>query len=350
MTKVLDVKGLLAATAETTDAERTTADDIRRLGDKFRVGVPSWALSSSAPVKRQYLPNIRELRTTAAERADPIGDHRHKKCEGLIHRYRDRALLMPTHNCAVYCRFCFRRHEVGKAAAMSEAELDRAFAYLAANEQIKEVILTGGDPLLLGARPLEAIIRRLELIKHIQVLRIHSRLPVAVPDALTAAKLRVLGRCPLPLYVVIHCNHGDELTAAALAALAALRRSGAVLLAQTVLLKGVNDELAALEGLFRLLVRNRVLPYYLHHPDLAEGTSHFRLGIKRGRQLAAELRRRVSGLCRPQYVLDIPGGFGKVPISPSHIRRRKNGWLLTDLDGETHFYGESAADNSPSRR
>ena len=331
--KVLsDVKGLTSDEGE--------GEVLRRVAAKFKIGVPNWALNASAAVRRQYLPSAEELRTTPAERADPIGDDPHQKCEGLIHRYPDRALLMPTHSCAVYCRFCFRRSKVGKTAALSERRLAAAFAYLERHRRIREVILSGGDPLLLPASGLEKIFHRLKRIKHIRLLRIHTRIPVAVPRALSPMKLRAIDAVGLPVYAVIHCNHAAELHAETLTAIAALKRVCAGVLAQTVLLKGVNDDADTLEALLRRLVENGVLPYYLHHPDLAEGTSHFRVGIARGRALMAELTRRLSGLCRPQYVLDIPGGFGKVPISPQYINRNKNGWWLTDCRGGTHFYSE----------
>ena len=285
------------------------------------------------PIARQYLPDARELARTPEERDDPIGDDARSPLPGLVHRYPDRVLLMPTTACPVYCRFCFRRERVGHGATtMSAGEIDAALAYISARPEIREAILTGGDPMILSPRRLGDILRRIAAIETVEVLRIHSRVPVADPDRIDGPLVAAL-RQRVPVYVAIHCNHPREIDREAARAIAALVDAGVPLLGQTVLLKGVNDDPDTLEALFRALVRHRVRPYYLHHPDLAPGTAHFRLSIGEGQALMRALRGRISGLCQPTYVIDIPGGYGKVPIGPSF---RDGDGALRDWQGSVH--------------
>ena len=282
------------------------------------------------PIARQFVPDIRELTTTPEERADPIGDDAHSPCEGLVHRYPDRVLLKLVQVCAVYCRFCFRRETVGpgKASPLSPEALDAALAYIAARPAIWEVILTGGDPLTLSPRRLTALATRLAAIPHVRILRVHTRLPIVAPDQVGSDLVAALKASGKTLYVAIHANHPRELTQAAREACDRLVAAGACLVSQTVLLRGVNDDVATLAALMRAFVEARIQPYYLHHPDLAPGTAHFRLTIAEGQQLVRALRGHLSGLCQPHYVLDIPGGHGKAPIGP--------GFVATDADGVTH--------------
>ena len=240
---------------------------------------------------------------------------------------------MPTTACPVYCRFCFRRERVGHGATtMSAGEIDQALAYISARPEIREAILTGGDPMILSPRRLGDILRRIAAIETVEVLRVHSRVPVADPDRIDGPLVAAL-RQRVPVYVAIHCNHPREIDREAARAIAALVDAGVPLLGQTVLLKGVNDDPDTLEALFRALVRHRVRPYYLHHPDLAPGTAHFRLSIGDGQALMRALRGRISGLCQPTYVIDIPGGHGKVPIGPSF---RDGDGALRDWQGSVH--------------
>lgn len=285
------------------------------------------------PVARQYLPDMRELARTPEERDDPIGDDARSPLPGLVHRYPDRVLLMPTTACPVYCRFCFRRERVGHGATtMSAGEIDEALAYISARPEIREAILTGGDPMILSPRRLGDLLRRIAAIETVELLRIHSRVPVADPGRIDGPAVAAL-RQRVPVYVAIHCNHPREIDGEAARAIAALADAGVPLLGQTVLLKGVNDDADTLEELFRALVRHRVRPYYLHHPDLAPGTAHFRLSIGEGQALMRTLRGRISGLCQPTYVIDIPGGYGKVPIGPSF---RDEDGALRDWRGSVH--------------
>jgi lysine 2,3-aminomutase len=292
------------------------------------------------PITRQFLPDTRELTPVPGELADPIGDAAHSPVEGIVHRYPDRVLLKLLAACPVYCRFCFRRETVGEGeAALSPAAIDRALAYIAERPGIWEVILTGGDPLALSPRRLAALARRLDTIPHVKILRVHTRMPVAVPDRIDAALIEALKASGKTVYVALHANHPRELTPAACAACDRLIDAGIPMLGQTVLLRGVNDDVQTLATLMRAFVEARVKPYYLHHPDLAPGTAHFRLSIEEGQRLVAGLLGRVSGLCQPIYVLDIPGGFGKTPIGPNRLRPGKAGTIeIEDWRGNPHAY------------
>ena len=290
------------------------------------------------PIFRQYVPSVEERTVRDDELADPIGDTPHQKVKGVIHRYPDRLLLTPTHTCQVYCRFCFRREKVGSALTLTKAELDAAYRYIDAHNEVHEVILTGGDPLVLSDRRLGEIIARLSAIPHITVLRIHTRVPLAQPERITSDLLKAL-KTKLALYMVIHVNHAAELSPAVCKSLARLVKSGVPLLSQSVLLKGVNNDASVLETLFRALIANRVTPYYLHHPDRAEGTSHFRVSVAEGQTIMRALRGRLSGLAQPTYVLDIPGGFGKVPVGPDFLKEEAPGqYEIAGPDGRQHRY------------
>ena len=271
------------------------------------------------PIAKQFLPDIRELEQQPEENADPIGDDAHSPVEGVVHRYPDRVLLKLVNACAVYCRFCFRREMVGPGrGGLSRAALDAALDYIAATPQIWEVILTGGDPLVLSPRRLKAVITRLAAIDHVKVIRVHTRLPTVAPEKITPALVKAL-RTDKATFVVLHANHARELTDAARTACARLIDAGIPMLSQSVLLRGVNDDADTLGQLMRALVECRIKPYYLHHADLAPGTAHFRTTITEGRALMRTLHGRTSGLCQPSYVLDIPGGHGKAPIGPVYL-------------------------------
>jgi lysine 2,3-aminomutase len=291
----------------------------------------------SDPIARQFVPEPAELITTPEERADPIGDETHSPVPGIVHRYPDRVLLMPTRVCAVYCRFCFRREQVGKAGALSEGELARALDYVRQRPAIWEVILTGGDPLVLSPRRLKDLVAALDAIPHLGVIRLHTRVPAVDPGRVTAALVRAL-RAQKAVWVVLHADHPRELTEEARSACPRLIDAGIPMLAQSVLLKGINDDAETLTALLRRLVAWRIKPYYLHHADLARGTGHFRTTLDEGRAVMRQLRGRVSGLCQPAYVLDIPGGFGKVPVGPCHARKEGHGWVVEDIAGRLHAY------------
>lgn len=315
-------------------------DALTPVTEQFRLRVQPDMAMQEPGIARQFVPSLAELLIRAEELADPIGDHAHAPAPGLTHRYPDRVILHATQTCEVYCRFCFRRETVGNEGHLPEADLDAALAYIAHTPAVWEVILTGGDPMVLSPRRLQSLIARLSAIPHVEVIRFHTRVPVVAPARITQALLEALQTRPA-VYVVVHTNHPAELTPDACAALARLSAAGIPLLSQSVLLKGVNDDAATLEALFRGLIRNKVKPYYLHHADLAKGTSHFRTTVAHGQALMAALRGRLSGICLPTYVLDIPGGHGKVPIGPAYLTPDENAYVVEDPKGNHHIYADS---------
>jgi lysine 2,3-aminomutase len=296
------------------------------------------------PIARQFVPDPAELDQQAEELADPIGDDVHSPVEAIVHRYPDRVLLKLNAVCAVYCRFCFRREKVGpgKTKTLSGATLKRALDYIGGHREIWEVIITGGDPLVLSARRLRGVMKVLCAIDHVKVVRIHTRVPVAAPERITPEMVRAIKAEGKAVYVAVHANHALELTPAARRAIARMADAGLVLLGQSVLVAGVNDTAEALGNLMRALVECRIKPYYLHHGDLAPGTAHLRTDIASGQQLVRALRGRLSGLCQPTYVLDIPGGHGKSPIGPSYLSRTGVGGgehiVVEDFNGRRHAY------------
>lgn len=313
---------------------------------RYRVTVSDYledlmAGKEDGPLARQYRPDIRELDDHSAEQNDPIGDEKHSPVSGIVHRYDNRILLKPLELCAVYCRFCFRRASVGQPdhGILSEDKLQNAFNYIRDKEKVREVILTGGDPLILSPRRLQPILETLDEIDHVKILRIHTRLPVADPSRITDSLLNALSATDKPLYIVIHINHAAELVPEVLRAFSQLRKAGGILLSQSVLLKDVNDSVEALADLFQGLAENGIKPYYLHHPDLAPGTGHFRVTPETGQALIESVRKKISGLAMPLYVLDIPGGFGKVPIQNSQLEKTDEGlYRVRDQYGCIHSY------------
>jgi lysine 2,3-aminomutase len=297
-------------------AKATDLADLERVAARYAIAVtPDIAglidtENPDDPIARQFIPNALELVSAPGENADPIGDDAHSPVPGIVHRYPDRVLFKLVHVCAVYCRFCFRREMVGpgKAAALPEAAYREALDYIRARTDIWEVILTGGDPLMLSPRRLAEIMADLAAVDHVRIVRIHTRVPVAAPARIDA---------------------------------------GIPLVSQTVLLRGVNDDAKVLEALMRAFVENRIKPYYLHHGDLAPGTAHLRTTIAEGQELMRGLRGRVSGLCQPEYVLDIPGGHGKAPIGPNYLSHASSEeselslekqYRIVDYCGDVHLY------------
>ncbi len=309
------------------------------------------------PIARQFIPTPAELSIKPGEHADPIGDHVHSPVAGIVHRYPDRVLLKLVHVCAVYCRFCFRREMVGpgKESTLSDAAYGRALDYIRDHREIWEVILTGGDPLMLSPRRLSDIMAELAAIDHVKIIRIHTRVPVADPTRVSADMVAALKVTGATIWVALHANHARELTDDARAACARLIDAGIPMVSQSVLLRGVNDRASALEDLMRAFVECRIKPYYLHHGDLAPGTAHLRTTLARGQELMRALRGRVSGLCQPGYVLDIPGGAGKAPVGPNYLLPQNPGagecdaqdegeaqeetrYRVTDYCGDVHLY------------
>ena len=317
---------------------------IDKVGDRYSIAIPAGvaALIDSNdpedPIANQFIPSAAELHALEDEREDPIGDDAHSPLPGLVHRYPDRVLLMPTLSCPVYCRYCFRRDQVGRdAAAPSALDIDAAIGYIKAHSDIREVILTGGDPLSLSDSRLGMLLNRLAAIPHLINLRIHTRVPVSLPGRVTDRLIEAL-RCDLPVWMVLHVNHSRELTTDVADNCERLTGSGIPLLSQSVLLKGVNADVDTLRDLFRRLIALKVKPYYLHHPDQARGTARFRLSLEEGRAIVNALRGHFSGLCQPTYVVDIPDGHGKVAAQIAAIEPSDQDWKITDFNGKMHRY------------
>ena len=333
----------LRTPADLVEAGLVTADrlpSLERVAARYAVAItPVMAdliQAADSPLGRQFLPTEAELIQAPNEHADPVGDDVHSPADGIVHRYPDRVLLKANHACAVYCRFCFRREMVGPEGVrpLSPKAMDAAMAYVAGRPEVWEVIITGGDPLILSPRRLGDIMARLARIDHVKVVRFHTRVPVVDPGRVTpdlVAALQVPGKT---IWVGLHANHPDELTPAAAAACARIVDAGIPMISQTVLLKGVNDDPETLEALMRRFVELRIKPYYLHHADLAPGTGHFRTTLAEGQALMRDLQGRVSGLCQPTYVLDIPGGHGKAPVGPCYVSQGQ----VSDFRGKAHTY------------
>ncbi|MEO1250361.1 MAG: lysine-2,3-aminomutase-like protein, partial [Pseudomonadota bacterium] len=292
-------------------------------------------------VARQFIPTPDELAVSPPELKDPIGDERHSPVPGIVHRYSDRLLFNVVNTCPVYCRFCFRREAVGPGnPGLSAKQTDAALGYIRDHPEIWEVIFSGGDPLILSARRLQSLLTRLRAIDHVGIVRFHSRVPAVAPERITDAVVQALKSGPTT-FVVLHINHPDELSSPARDAIGKIVDTGIPMLSQSVLLRGVNDSAKTLSRLFKELLKNRVKPYYLHHPDMAKGTKHFRPSIAAGREITKELRRDHSGLCQPHYILEIPGGYGKIPICSNHLRSTDgDAHQVTDLNGNLHTYVE----------
>jgi lysine 2,3-aminomutase len=331
--------------------------DLRKIAARYAIAVtPAVAAlidrdDPEDPIARQYIPNAAELVAQPNEKRDPIGDDVHSPVSGIVHRYPDRVLFKVVHVCAVYCRFCFRREMVGpgKATALSEGAYENALAYIRAHSEIWEVILTGGDPLMLSPRRLKEIMADLAAIDHVRIIRIHTRVPVAEPSRINDEMVAALKVKGATTWVALHANHVRELTKNARAACAVMVEAGIPMVSQSVLLRGVNDDPATLEALMRGFVECRIKPYYLHHGDLAPGTSHLRTTLENGQNLMRVLRGRVSGLCQPDYVVDIPGGHGKAPAGPAYVspvnsfspeseQASQTRYRIVDYCGEVHLY------------
>jgi len=333
---------------------RENLEQLNRVAKEFSIAITPTMHSlidksdlDSDPVAAQFVPTAAELQWFDEERDDPIGDNVFSPTLGIVHRYPDRVLLKALHACPVYCRFCFRREMVGPGGEMlSDEDLQRALDYIERTEQIWEVVLTGGDPLIMSPRRISAIMSRLRTIKHVGVVRFHTRVPVVKPDAIDDELIEAL-RTDKAVYIVLHTNHANELSTDAKAACKRLIDAGYPMLSQTVLLEGVNADPQALTDLFRRLAEIRVKPYYLHHGDLAKGTQHFRTSISRGQEIMRSLRGDVSGICQPLYVLDIPGGKGKVPIGPNYVENFDSGaYVIEDYQGNKHEYRDSVNNKS----
>jgi lysine 2,3-aminomutase len=291
----------------------------------------------NCPIFSQVISSNQELIADVTEMPDPLGEEQRQHVPHLVHRYPDRVLFLATDRCASYCRFCTRKRWVGQGPSPMREEQEEAFNYIEKNCEIKEIIFSGGDPLLLSNKRIRSLIARAFSIKHIDMVRFHSRILSFAPMRIDEELSKLLQEFS-PIYLVTHFNHAREITEWTIHAIELLQKSGIVLLNQSVLLKGVNDDEKVLQDLFRTLVKNKIRPYYLHQCDLITGTKHFRVPIARSIELMEKLRGHISGLCLPTLVVDIPQGHGKVPLSASPIVKEDEQFIY--LRG---FAGEIAA-------
>ncbi len=289
------------------------------------------------PIWRQVVPDVAEL-DDSKDNLDPLNEENQSPVPNLIHRYPDRVVFLISARCGAYCRFCMRKRVVGHADQISRATIDEGLKYIRLNPAVQEVILSGGDPFLLKDKQLGDILQSLRNISHIKIIRIHTRVLCTLPQRITPKLAQIL-KAFHPLYINTHFNHPFEITRPVVKACNLLADAGIPLGCQTVLLKGVNDDSRIMAELMRRLVQIRVKPYYLHHPDQIKGTKHFQTSLESGLKIMKDLRGFVSGLCVPQYMLDLPGGGGKIPLTPEYIiEKKQNSWVVRNYKGEIFEY------------
>ncbi len=295
------------------------------------------------PIRRQVIPRIEETLDDPGEMSDPCGEDAHMPVPGLVHRYPDRVLFLVTDRCASYCRYCTRSRVVsGVGEQELHTEFEAAFRYLERHPEVRDVLLSGGDPLLLSDARLEGILSRLRAIKHIEFIRIGSRIPVFLPQRITPELCRMLQQFH-PLFLSIHTNHPREITTEVREGLERLANHGVPLGNQSVLLRGVNDDAAIMKSLMHKLLMCRVRPYYLYQCDLIKGSSHLRTSVSKGIEIIEALRGHTSGYAVPQFVIDAPGGGGKVPLNPDYILQRdEQRVLIRNYKGDVFEYPEPA--------
>jgi lysine 2,3-aminomutase len=295
----------------------------------------------NCPIRRQAIPRIEECHLSKNDMVDPCGEDKDSPVPGLVHRYPDRVLLLVTDQCAVYCRYCTRRRLVGSnERSITQGNFEEVLKYLKSHRKVRDVLLSGGDPLLLENERLEEILSRLRAIPHIELLRIGTRAPVTLPQRITGGLVRMLKKYH-PLMISIHFTHPKEITEAVSRACIELADGGIPLGSQTVLLKGINDKPYIMKKLVQELLKIRVRPYYIYQCDLAMGTEHFRTSVATGIQIIEKLRGHTTGYAVPTFVVDAPGGGGKIPIEPVYlISRGKGKVVLRNYEGKSFEYPE----------
>jgi lysine 2,3-aminomutase len=295
----------------------------------------------NCPIRRQAIPRVEEIHLSKNEMVDPLGEDKHSPVPGLVHRYPDRVLLLVTDQCAVYCRYCTRRRLVGShERSITQGNFEEVLRYLKSHRKVRDVLLSGGDPLLLENERLEEILSRLRALPHIELLRIGTRVPVTLPQRITGGLVRMLKKYH-PLMISIHFTHPKEITEAVRRACSELADGGIPLGSQTVLLKSINDKPYIMKKLVQELLKIRVRPYYIYQCDLAMGTEHFRTSVATGIQIIEKLRGHTTGYAVPTYVVDAPGGGGKIPLQPDYVVSRGKGKIaLRNYEGKIFEYSE----------
>ena len=299
----------------------------------------------NCPIRRQVIPRIEETQIADWEMSDPCGEDSHSPVPGLVHRYPDRVLFLVTDRCAAYCRYCTRSRLVSNASGYDfHPEFDRQIEYIRNNKNIRDVLLSGGDPLLFSDDKLEHLLKQLRAIPHVEFLRIGTRIPIFLPQRITPELCAMLKKYH-PLFISIHANHPRELTTEVRDALARLADAGIPLGNQSVFLKHVNDDLTTMRALVQKLLMCRVKPYYLYQCDLISGSAHLRASVRKGLEIMDGLRGHTTGYAIPQYVIDAPGGGGKVPINPEYIlSRNKDRVVIRNFEGKVFEYIEGTND------
>jgi lysine 2,3-aminomutase len=295
--------------------------------------------NANCPIRLQVIPRVEEMTTSQEEMLDPVGEDEHSPVAGIVHRYPDRVLFLVTDRCASYCRYCTRSRMVSNAQDYNfNPALEDGLAYIEQNGSIRDVLLSGGDPLLLSDRKLDYLLGRLRKIPHVEFVRIGSRIPVFLPQRITP-ELSEIFRRHGPVWMSIHVNHPTECTAELKSACEQLAFSGVPLGNQSVLLRGVNDDLKVMKSLVHRLLMMRVRPYYLYQCDLITGSSHLRSNISTGLDIIRGLRGHTTGYAVPQFVIDAPGGGGKVPINPDYVEKiSENEIVFKNFQGKTYRY------------
>lgn len=302
---------------------------------------------SNCPIRRQAIPTLEEFYVSPHDLLDPCAEDENSPVHGLVHRYPDRVLLLVTDKCAVYCRYCTRRRLVGSSEkCITENELDEAIGYIQSNKKIRDVLISGGDPLLMEDDHLEGILAKVRKIPHVEIIRIGSRVPVTLPQRITPSLTNMLKKYH-PLWVSIHFSHPKEITKEVRRSCATLADAGIPLGSQTVLLRGINDKPYVMKRLMHELLKIRVRPYYIYQCDLAMGTEHFRTPIAVGINIIEKLRGHTTGYAVPSFVIDAPGGGGKIPVGPTYlISQDKGKMVLRNYQGKVFEYQEPGNQDS----
>ena len=316
-------------------------EEIRTVISKYPMRINPYYLSlikrKGDPIYKQAVPDIQEIKDTRGME-DPLGEEEMAPVPGLTHKYPDRVLLLVSSQCAMYCRFCNRKRKVGRANMVTKRSIEEGILYIKAHKEIKEVLLSGGDPFLLDDEELYLILEKLRAIPHLEIIRIGTRIPCTLPQRITKRLVNMLKKFQ-PLYIVTHFNHPDEITAQSSLACERIADAGIPLASQTVLLKGVNDNAETIKKLMRGLLRIRVRPYYLFYPDYVKGTAHFWVSIEKGLKIMKSLYGYISGLCIPHFAIDLPGGGGKIPLVPDYVEKKdKDKWIIRNYKGRLYKF------------
>ncbi len=341
-------KQSLTTVGQIAQALHVPPEELAGLDKMFLVKINPYYLSlikaKGDPLYRQVVPDKAELQDDELL-ADPLQEDQDSPVRSIVHRYPDRCLFLVSHECAAYCRFCTRKRKVGNPEKISAAHIEEGLQYIRTHPEIRDVIVSGGDPLMLSDRAIEYILASLRKISHVEIIRIGSRVPCFLPQRITTRLVRILRKYH-PLYMNVHFNHPDELTAEAISALGKLADAGIPLGNQTVLLKGINDTPEVMKKLMQKLLIARVKPYYIYQTDLVFGTEHFRTRVEKGLELIKALRGWTSGLAIPHFVIDAPGGGGKIPLLPEYVKKISDDEIvMQNYQGKTYRYRQVGAKN-----